>query len=264
MDFDIEVYTPSVANEVTYTIGEGEHLYYNKADNANYINLNNDNLSKVGTKVTVIGKIDKTDFDFFKQPKVQRTIVSLDLSQAEIVADRNYPQSYAANMFPPNAFYSTTPFGQSQPILKELKLPASVVQIMGNAFNNCAKIEELELPENLYNEHKQTTSSGSWKYVYGLEGDVFSGCTSLKTLYVNCAPVNGKVSLIKPTYGSVAKLGLSDPSKVTVIVKPEYLKAYLTDNQGSYGNYDGDGANIWYGAKFNILSEYPVYGINFE
>lgn len=264
MDFDIEVYTPSAANEVTYTIGEGEHLYYNKADNANYINLNNDNLSKVGTKVTVIGKIDKTDFDFFKQPKVQRTIVSLDLSQAEIVADRNYPQSYAANMFPPNAFYSTTPFGQSQPILKELKLPASVVQIMGNAFNNCAKIEELELPENLYNEHKQTTSSGSWKYVYGLEGDVFSGCTSLKTLYVNCAPVNGKVSLIKPTHGSVAKLGLSDPSKVTVIVKPEYLKAYLTDNQGSYGNYDGDGANIWYGAKFNILSEYPVYGINFE
>lgn len=264
MDFEIEVYTPSVANEVTYTIAEGEHLYYNKADNANYINLNNDNLSKVGTKVTVIGKIDKTDFDFFKQPKVQRTIASLDLSQAEIVADRNNPQSYAANMFPPEAFYSTTPFGQSQPIIKELKLPTSVVQIMTNAFNNCAKIEELVLPENLYNEQTQTTASGGKKSVYGLEGDVFNGCTSLKTLYLNCAPLNGKVSLIKPVYGKVPTLGFSDPSKVTVIVKPEYLKAYLTDNQGDWGNYFGNGTNIWYGAKFNILSEYPVYGINFQ
>lgn len=264
MDFDIEVFTPSVANEAVYVIGEGERLYYTKADNADYINLNNANLAKIGSKVTVIGKIDKTDFSFFKQPKVQSSVVSVDLSQAEIIADRTNPQAYAANMFPPEAFYSVTPFGQVAPAIRELKLPGKVVQIMGNAFNNCGKIEELELPENLYNEQKQTLPSGGTKYVYGLEGDVFNGCSALKTLYLNCAPVNGRVSLIKPVYNGIPTLGLKDPTKVTVIVKPEYLQAYRTDNQGDWGNYFGNGTNIWYGAKFNILSEYPVYGINYQ
>lgn len=55
-------------------------------------------------------------------------------------------------------------------------------------------------------------------------------------------------------------LSPTDPSKVTVVVKPEYFIQYSTPkNTGSGGWING-----WKVNNFNVVYDYPVYGIDFD
>lgn len=276
VNFGIEIFTPIVSEEVVYDLTNGDRLvYYNSTDFRNNYkgtefadcySFNDARVKNVKPKVTIIGKIDRTDFDeFFCQKKVQQVVKTLDLSQAVIVADRNRSSTYKANELPPYSFYSTGTKQQAIPVLKDIKLPPEVVSLNASAFYNCSNIEELELPLNLYRDHQEKTTSGGYKYRYGIESDVFAGCTALKTLYVNCVPVDGNVSHIKTIKKPEgAFLGLENPSEVTVVVQPEYLEIYKTPNAGDYGDYYYPNVNGWEAGGFNIVGEYPVYGVNFE
>ena len=252
MDFDIKVYTPVTIQEATIVIGEGEHLYYTASDNSDYKNLNNARIAQIKPKLKIVGKLDYSDFALFREnPTVQRTVTHLDLSEATIVADRSNSY-FKVNMFPPNSFCRESDIN---PVinLQDVQLPPSVTRIGASAFRNCAKIKELRLPENLDN----------WtNYAGGLEYDCFKGCTSLTTLYVPCKPNGNKVHHFEQFNSSsfgVNTLGLDDPTKVTVVVKPEYLATYKTPYWDEWG-----WKNSWVKNGFNIVDEYPVYSLNYD
>ena len=60
------------------------------------------------------------------------------------------------------------------------------------------------------------------------------------------------------------KLGLSDPSKVSLVVKPEYYSVYTTPHGDATSISYDDWFNGWELNDFNIVYDYPVYGVNFD
>ncbi len=256
LDFDVRVITPDQMEAVVFDLQPGEHLW-----DPNNSTLNKERLSALRPKVIVKGDIDYTDLALFRDGQAWSTVLSLDLSGTNIVADRTNPGAYPANTFPANAFCPSSSISPNIK-LKELKFPSTVTSIGASALYNCSKIKELELPMNLDN----FVGEDWWKYTGGLKKDCFSGCTSLTTLYVPCVPKSGSiVHHIDTKHGANQSpdcntLGLEDCSKVTVVVNPEYLSAYTTRHDGA--DYD-DWRNLWVYNGFNIVGEYPVYGVNY-
>lgn len=215
-------------------------------------------------KVTIIGKLDYTDFNMFRDPafvnSVKKVVRFLDLSQASIVADRSAATSYKANVFPANAFYNVST-ASTETALEDIKMPGGITEIMGNAFKDCKRLKEFTMPSTITN--KNTASSSG-----GLYPDIFSGCTSLQTIYMPCAPVYGYVNHIRyATVSSVNNLGISDPSKVTVIVNKDHLSSYMRNYEETttiMGNQVLKCRNGWTKNGFNIVHEYPVYGVNYD
>lgn len=257
IDFDIRVISPDEMEAVVFDLQPGERLW-----DPNNNTLKEQRRNALRPKVVVKGNIDYTDLALFREIQAWNTVVSLDLSGAVIVADRSNAKGYPANVFPANAFCpgsNTT----ANIKLKELKFPASVTSIGASALYKCDKIKELELPVNLDN----FVGSGWWNYAGGLKKDCFLGCTSLTTLYVPCVPKNGSiVHHINTSHGAnqsaaCNNLGLNDCSKVTVVVNPDYLKAYTTRHDGADSD---DWRNLWVYNGFNIVGEYPVYGVNYQ
>lgn len=257
IDFDIRVISPDQMEAVVFDLQPGERLW-----DPNNNTLKEQRRNALRPKVVVKGNIDYTDLALFREIQAWNTVVSLDLSGAVIVADRFNAKAYPANVFPPNAFcpdYNNT----ANIKLKELKFPVSVTSIGASALYRCDKIKELELPVNLDN----FVGSGWWNYAGGLKKDCFLGCTSLTTLYVPCVPKNGSiVHHINTSHGAnqsadCNNLGLNDCSKVTVVVNPDYLKAYTTRHDGADSD---DWRNLWVYNGFNIVGEYPVYGVNYQ
>lgn len=257
IDFDIRVISPDQMEAVVFDLQPGERLW-----DPNNKTLMEQRRNALRPKVVVKGNIDYTDLALFREIQAWNTVVSLDLSGAVIVADRSNAKGYPANVFPANAFCpgsNTT----ANIKLKELKFPASVTSIGASALYKCDKIKELELPVNLDN----FVGSGWWNYAGGLKKDCFLGCTSLTTLYVPCVPKNGSiVHHINTSHGAnqsadCNNLGLNDCSKVSVVVNPDYLKAYTTRHDGADSD---DWRNLWVYNGFNIVGEYPVYGVNYQ
>lgn len=256
LDFDIRVISPDQMEAVVFDLQPGERLW-----DPNNTELKNQRRDALRPKVVVKGSIDYTDLALFREFQAWKTIVSLDLSGATIVADRFNPNSYPANSFPANAFCPSS--NTTADIkLKDLKFPADVTSIGASALYRCDKIKELELPANLDN----FVGDGWWNYSGGLKKDCFVGCTSLTTLYVPCVPKSGgKVHHIDTKHGAnqspnCNNLGLVDCRKVTVVVSPEYLTAYSTRHDGVDSD---DWRNLWVYNGFNIVGEYPVYGVNY-
>lgn len=256
LDFDVRVITPDQMEAVVFDLQPGEHLW-----DPNNSTLNKERLSALRPKVIVKGDIDYTDLALFRDGQAWRTVISLDLSGTNIVADRSNPGTYPANTFPANAFCPSSSISLNIK-LKELKFPSTVTSIGASALYNCSKIKELELPMNLDN----FVGTGWWNYAGGLKKDCFSGCTSLTTLYVPCVPESGSiVHHIDTKHGANQSpdcntLGLEDCSNVTVVVNPEYLSAYTTRHDGADSD---DWRNLWAYNGFNIVGEYPVYGVNY-
>ena len=74
-------------------------------------------------------------------------------------------------------------------------------------------------------------------------------------------PKNGnQVAHIQYSSSATNNLGLGDCTKVTVVVKPEYLEAYKTPMDGGYF----DATNGWERYKFNIVGENPVYMLEYN
>ena len=258
LDFDVRVITPDQMEAVVFDLQPGEHLW-----DPNNSTLNKERLSALRPKVIVKGDIDYTDLALFREGQAWSTVLSLDLSGTNIVADRSNPGAYPANTFPANAFCPSSSISPNIK-LKELKFPSTVTSIGASALYNCSKIKELELPVNLDN----FVGTAWWEYTGGLKFNCFSGCTSLTTLYVPCVPKSGNIVHQIDTKGNnnynqsvdCNRLGLEDCSKVTVVVNPEYLSAYTTRHDGA--DYD-DWRNLWVYNGFNIVGEYPVYGVNY-
>lgn len=255
-DIDINVYDPKEAGAVTYAINPGE-LY--KAVTA----------ESVRAKVIVTGQTYASDLkNAFNQVFAQKTIKRLDLSGLTIVADPTNG-NYAANQLPAEMFYKTSGIGQTVPVLEEIILPNTVTRIADGAFLKCANIKEITLPDSLQAAPEVVkTASGGTKNVFGLGSNAFSGCTSLQTIRIPGAPavVNGRqivahhnpYSTYTPSFYAYYNLGHEDPKKVTVIVPEEYLNVYRTAySDRTYGN-------PWKDHGYNILSEYPVYAVNFD
>lgn len=257
IDFDIRVISPDQMEAVVFDLQPGERLW-----DPNNKTLMEQRRNALRPKVVVKGNIDYTDLALFREIQAWNTVVSLDLSGAVIVADRSNAKGYPANVFPANAFCPGSN-NTANIKLKELKFPASVTSIGASALYKCDKIKELELPVNLDN----FVGSGWWNYAGGLKKDCFLGCTSLTTLYVPCVPKNGSiVHHINTSHGAnqsadCNNLGLNDCSKVTVVVNPDYLKAYTTRHDGADSD---DWRNLWVYNGFNIVGEYPVYGVNYQ
>lgn len=269
LDFDVRVISPDQTEAVVFDLQPGEHLWDSKDKELQTARIN-----ALKPRVIVKGDIDYSDFELFRQLTAWKTVISLDLSQSNIVADRANPNSYPANEFPPNAFCSSTYVGTPVIKLKDLKFPESVRRIGASALANCSAITELSIPLNLYNDETVNIKGKDKPHQGGLRRDCFKGCTSLTTIYCYCTPAEGnKVHLIdfnsstgsgnNPKYYP-NNLGLDDPSAVTVVVKPEHFTAYKTPHGDAEDlTYDG-WYNGWAYHNFNITYEYPVYGINYD
>lgn len=269
LDFDIRVIAPDQMEAVVFDLQPGERLW----DPTN-TTLMKERKEALRPKVVVKGSIDYTDLGLFRIFQAWNTVVSLDLSGATIVADRSNPTGYPADEMPANSFLPSSAFDTPTIKLKELKFPATVKRIGASALKGCSNITELELPLNLYNDATVNIDGTNRKHQGGLRPGCFTGCDNLTTLYCYATPVNGKVHHLdfsSPTYKSVNmpseyndKLGLSDPSKVSVVVLPEYFNIYKTPHGDASDIFYDDWFNGWMLNNFNIVYDYPVYGVNFD
>lgn len=273
LNFDIRVITPDQMEAVVFDLQPGEHLW-----EPTNTDLKNQRREALRPKVVVKGNIDYTDLALFREATAWNKVVSLDLSGATIVADRSEPTSYPANEMPANSFCPSTTIGTPVIKLKDLKFPATVRRIGASALFGCSNITELELPLNLYNDETIVSGGKNRAHQGGLRASCFKGCNKLTTLYCYAAPVAGKVhhldfnnpsSLMGNNPASELyndKLGISDPSTVSVVVKPEYFNVYTTrhDNGSEDPNFYDGWYNGWVYNGFNIVYDTPVYGVNFD
>lgn len=269
LDFDVRVISPDEMEAVVFDLQPGEHLW-----DPNNTELKNQRREALRPKVVVRGNIDYTDLALFREANAWNKVVSLDLSGATIIADRSNPTGYPADEMPANSFCPSNTVGTPSIKLKELKFPATVRRIGASALKGCSNIVELELPVNLYNDETVSISGKDRAHQGGLRPGCFTGCDNLTTLFCYASPVNGKVHHLDfsaPTYSTVNmpkvyndKLGLSDPSKVAVVVKPEYYQEYTTAHGDETDIFYDDWFNGWKLNGFNIVYDYPVYGVNFD
>ena len=201
LDFDVRVISPDQTEAVVFDLQPGEHLWDSKDKELQTARIN-----ALKPRVIVKGDIDYSDFELFRQLTAWKTVISLDLSQANIVADRTAPNLYPANEFPPNAFCSSTYVGTPVIKLKDLKFPESVRRIGASALANCSAITELSIPLNLYNDETVNMNGKDRPHQGGLKRDCFKGCTSLTTIYCYCTPPEGTNLNITPTIWALTTL----------------------------------------------------------
>ncbi|MDE6288803.1 MAG: leucine-rich repeat domain-containing protein, partial [Muribaculaceae bacterium] len=235
--------------------------------------------TSIMANVVITGDVYSKDLALaLRQDFVARTVKKLDLSSANIIADVLTPTSdedKIANYIPANLFYNTSGINPVKPIVEEIILPKTVVRIGDAAFQNCVNLKEIRLPESLVPEKivVGTYASGSPKYGYAIGAGAFTGCTSLTTIFIpgDLATANGRQVVchfnpINTVYGDqygIQSSGLiagadTDYSKITIVVPEQYLSVYNTAyNDLNYGN-------PWKYFKFNVVSQNPVYGVNFD
>ncbi|MDE6255106.1 MAG: C10 family peptidase [Muribaculaceae bacterium] len=247
MNFEANVYDPKADGVATFNVAPGTFHNQLTADN-------------VAATVVVKGSLYSSDIQHATGKDFAiRTIKTLDLSGVTIVAQ----EGYEANVV--NHPFFVTPNAPSYPasVVENIILPDNVVRLAGGIFSNCAKIKEITLPKDLRNVPvERTTASGGKVYDYGMGSNTFKGCTALTTIYIPGAPgdYNGTPTVAhhNPSKYDWYNLGHADPKKVTVVVPNEYLTTYKSN--GASGNY----SNPWKAHGYNILSEYPVYSVNFD
>lgn len=260
MNFEIEVTSPKDLNEVTYTVNPGELL---KAVTA----------ESVKPKVIVKGKVYASDLqNAFRQDFFKKTALVLDLSEVEIVAGNGGE----ANVVPSTLFYRSSDITKTGPNLREIILPRTADQIAEGAFQLCSKIETITLPEGVSGIPKiGRYASGGIKYIYRIGDLAFDGCTSLKTIIIpgdpGTYPAEGGDSKYAGKryvahhnpFGTNAQyyslMGSNvDYGKVSIVVPAEFASLYRTANAD---NYVG---NPWKKHGYNILTEVPVYSLNYD
>ncbi|MDE5785673.1 MAG: leucine-rich repeat domain-containing protein, partial [Duncaniella sp.] len=264
-EIDVKVFDPKEGGTVVYTVNAIYPDYSDKLWNA----MTADNIC---ANVVVKGATYASDLKLaLTQAFAQKTIKKIDLSGLTIVDDPQYADN-KANMLPSGMFYNSSAIGQTVPVVEEVILPNGVTRIADAAFQNCANIKEVRLPNGLKSGRVVvgTYASGSPKYGFAIGAGAFSGCTSLTTIYIpgELATENGRkvVNHFNPIctqYGLGQTSGYladdkMDYSKITIVVPEENASVYRT----AYNNMDY--GNPWKYFNFNILTENPVYGVNFD
>lgn len=256
LKFDIEVYSPG---DVVYVF---EVSPGTTSTAIGGLNLRNKAKIKIVGQETASNLASALNTNSFLPVYVK----SLDLSGLTILGDG----TYAANTIPANLLCKS---GGRAPVVEEIILPDNVVSIGASAFYNCASLKEMVLPTGLYNDAQAMVNGKLREHQGGLKRDCFSGCTSLTTLYCYAVPAAGnKVHHIDFNSASGLgngtqyynnTLGITNHSKVTLVVKPEYYTAYATPHNTN--DFTGkDWINGWAHLGFNIVPEYPVYSISFD
>ncbi|MDE5868957.1 MAG: leucine-rich repeat domain-containing protein, partial [Muribaculaceae bacterium] len=191
-----------------------------------------------------------------------RTIKTLDLSGVEIIAQNN---GYEANVVNHPFFVTPNAASYAKSVVEKIILPDNVVRISANIFSNCGNIKEITLPTSLRSIPVKNAKNVN---EFGIGVEAFDGCPNLSVIRIPGKPgeLDGRMivahfnpgattnAALKPYY----HLGHPDSQKVTVIVPEEYLDVYRTAyNDTQYGN-------PWKFWGYNILSEKPVYNVNFD
>lgn len=270
IEFDINVYPPVTYTEATIVLKDGEHLYLAGLEGiSNWGVLNYQMAQKYKTikKLKIVGNLDYYDFNFFRDNKdVAENIRYLDLSEAKLVHDRDKDAKTGLdNLFPREAFYNTELKGC---YIEEIILPPSLTQFDDYCFRGCSRLKEIKLPSDLRNWTTGPTlkADGSIGNLLrgGLNDNVFNGCTSLETIYLPCVPgEDGKVGHWYYSQYHALKTGLTDNTKVTVVVPAEHLEAYKTPRVDN-GAFERNWSNAWEAGGFNLVGEYPVYALDFD
>lgn len=270
IEFDINVYPPVTYTEATIVLKDGEHLYLAGLEGiSNWGVLNYQMAQKYKTikKLKIVGNLDYYDFNFFRDNKdVAENIRYLDLSEAKLVHDRDKDAKTGLdNLFPREAFYNTELKGC---YIEEIILPPSLTQFDDYCFRGCSRLKEIKLPSDLRNWTTGSTlkADGSIGNLLrgGLNDNVFNGCTSLETIYLPCVPgEDGKVGHWYYSQYHALKTGLTDNTKVTVVVPAEHLEAYKTPRVDN-GAFERNWSNAWEAGGFNLVGEYPVYALDFD
>ncbi|MDE6485032.1 MAG: C10 family peptidase [Duncaniella sp.] len=251
-EVDVEVFDPRAGGVVTINVSPGtlhERL----------------TASNVCETVVVVGQVYSLDLQAATGKDFAcNTIKTLDLSGVTIVQDGGYAANVMNHpLFKPTNSMTTLP----KSVIENLILPNTVTKIESGVLDNCSGVKEISLPESLSSVPKPK-SEGSTVLVYSLGSDIFKSFTSLTTIYIPGKPdeYNGKMVVAHHNPSSTTNsfwydyynLGFADPKKITVVVPKDYLSVYTTPYANEkYGN-------PWKGHGYNILSEVPIYGANFD
>ncbi len=268
-EIDVKVFDPKEGGVIVYNV---DYKYPDYDSSKSLWKL----LTQETVCATVIVKGYTTATDLrqaFTQSFAQKTIKKLDLSGLGIMDD---PQNVdnKANWIPSGLLYNSSGVGQVVPVLEEIILPESAVRIMSGAFLNCKNIKEITLPTNMKSGQIPvgTYASGSVKYGYAIGDGAFNGCDALTTIYIpgDLATVSGRQVVnhyypICTQYGTDQRSGRigvegydGEHARVTIVVPEKYLSVYRT----AYN--DLTNGNPWKFFNYNILSENPIYGVNFD
>lgn len=251
MEFDIEVFDPKAGGVAEFTVAPGTF----------HIQLTEENVAET---VILHGQVYSLDLQAATGKDCAiNTIKTLDLRDVTIVQDGGY----AANEINHQLFNPTSTMpnytNHGKAVVKTILFPDNVVRV-AKCFENCPEIEEVNLPLSLRSIPRADVSTGK----YGLDVKEFEGCNNLKTIYLMGTPQqeNGRYIVAHFNPGATTMdmlatyydLGHPDSKKVTLIVPQEFLNVYRT----AYKDYSK--GNPWKYYGYNILSEYPVYGLLFD
>lgn len=250
MEFEIEAYDPKADGVATFTVAPG--TFHEQLTEAN-----------VAATVVVKGQLYSSDIQHATGKDFAiKTIKTLDLREATIVAQGGY----AANEINHPFFVYTNGMTTPASVVENILLPDNVVRLGANIFSNCPNITEITLPKDL--PSVPTPSATGKSYIYGIGSDAFAGCPKLQTIYLP-GPLGEKdgrllVAHFNPAgtanavFAPYYTLGHPDAKKVTLVVPEEYLNVYRAAY--AHSNF----GNPWKLYGYNILSEYPVYGLTYD
>lgn len=258
MTFDVEVKSPPVPDVKTYTVTKTGTLTELIQDA---------NAGRLPEKVVITGETTRSKLSqaFINYPAVRNKVKSLDISNLRVYDMESSTVEILGEFMFGNA-------SKKNGTLKELILPSTVTTLGNNALSYCTALTEITLPASLeYNPYNSQ---------YALGKSVLEGSTNITTIYI---PGDLK-EYYKITYAchynpncqSVKSYKLFNTAgiepEVTVVV-PEKWLPYYKDKTGDYTNnkttnwYGWDHyryGNPWLLDGYNILSENPVYSLNFD
>lgn len=273
MVFDVEVVTPPVPDVKTYNVNSD--VQYN---NMAYLLLQDAEANLLPERVVITGIVDPSDLqDTFERDEIRGRVKSIDLSKCTI-ASSVYPDVN-------NSIYSHS-FGSKSKVntvLEEVILPSGVTSLLDKSLGYCTGLTEVTLPAGITG--KVTTANGST--VYSIEGCAFEGSVNITTIYIT-SPVTIAASGLS-SYPELVEISHFNPnhdpddgyrssynklfynagieSEVTVVVPKEDLHYYKMDFSKSdyYNKYSlRKHGNPWQVDGYNIVSENPVYTLDFD
>lgn len=257
MNFDVEVKTPPVPDVKTYEVNGNLQAIYTDA-----------NAGVLPERVIITGTTTASILQqAFQQYNIRTKIKSLDISNLRVYEST----TSTVEILGANSFGTS---GNKNTVLEELILPSTITKLGDYSLNYCTALKEITLPASLSNIPGSTYSIGY---------SVFDGSTNLTTIYIpgdleeyygvtyvshfSCNGQSNGARLASTKFKLWYDAGIEP--EVTVVVPEKWLPYYkdktgdITKNKSYEWNHYKYG-NPWLLDGYNILSENPVYSLNFD